>query len=241
MPNLTIAFCVLLSPPPSSLLHPCPPSSTLPSLLFSCLPASTLCSPAHLFSHRLLLTHPIGYASLAPCDDFVLYQSVTCVLAQPLLPPCIHHVDPCAAAASTGRKAVWPRPCQPTERSTRLWWELLILQPPTQATQMSSCIQYTAKDCLFSSLCGYQPCSTVPDLCASHQLHLPVKALLRGWNCRQMCSHLGIWLLFSIVIRLAIVAEPLLGSVIICIRKSTLCHSIDKRSDQIIERWIHAN
>lgn len=140
MPNLTIAFCVLLSPPPSFLLHFCPPPSTLPSLIFSCLPASTLCSSAHLFSHWLLLTHSIGYACPAACDDFVLYQSVTCVLAQPLPLPCIHHVDPCAAAVSTGRKAVWPRLCRPTERSTRLWWELLILQPLTQAAQMSWCV-----------------------------------------------------------------------------------------------------
>lgn len=39
------------------------------------------------------------------CDDCVLYQSVTCVLAQPPPVPCTHRVDLCAAAALTDRRA----------------------------------------------------------------------------------------------------------------------------------------
>lgn len=40
-----------------------------------------------------------------PCDDCVLYQSVTCVLAQPPPVPCTRRGDPCAVAASTDRRA----------------------------------------------------------------------------------------------------------------------------------------
>lgn len=39
------------------------------------------------------------------CDDCVLYQSVTCVLAQPPPAPCTRSGVPCAAAAPTGRRA----------------------------------------------------------------------------------------------------------------------------------------
>lgn len=193
MPNLTIAFCVLLFLPPPHPLFCTSVHHHLPFLLDFLLPSCF--NSSHLFSHWLLLTHSIAYASLGPCDDFVLYQSVTCVLAQPPPLPCIHHVAPCAAAASTGRKAAWPRPCQPTARSSRLWWELLILQPLTQATQMiSRRLNYS----VYRSLCGHQSSSKVPDLCASYQLHLPRKAPLLDWNCRQMCSHLGAWQVFRI-------------------------------------------
>ena len=63
---------------------------------------------------------------LWPCDHCVLYQSVTCVLAQPLPLPCTHRADQCAAAALTDRRAAWPPLFQPMEPSTLQWWEHLL-------------------------------------------------------------------------------------------------------------------
>lgn len=102
----------LSSQKPLHFFHPSfslPPSFLLPStsplflpflnhsLLFAFV---LLCCPT-----RPLVTPPHWLCSPGPCDDCVLYQSVTCVLAQPLPARCTRRVVPCAAAAATGRRA----------------------------------------------------------------------------------------------------------------------------------------
>lgn len=75
--------------------------SLFPSTLFILSPFAFCCFAAQLgrLSRLPLVVLPWS------CDDCVLYQSVTCVLAQPLPVPCTHHVDPCAVAALTDRRA----------------------------------------------------------------------------------------------------------------------------------------
>lgn len=107
----------------------------LSSVSFSTiLPLSTLF--ILLSFHSLLLCCPAAQPGrlsrlplvvlLWPCDDCVLYQSITCVLAQPLPVPCTHRVDLCAVAALTDRRAAWPPLCRPMEPSTLRWWEYLV-------------------------------------------------------------------------------------------------------------------
>lgn len=103
-------FCVcFFSPYTNLLLRVLQLSSALPfspflscsCSLFIC-PFTLRCFAAHHGRlSRLLQSVVIPW----PCDDCVLYQSVTCVLAQPLPAPCTLHVDPCAVAALTVRRA----------------------------------------------------------------------------------------------------------------------------------------
>lgn len=105
-------FCVCSSPltlhkPPPAYLPTiiCPPIFCLSLLLslhslFIC-PFTLRCFAAH---HGRLSRLPLVVIPW-PCDDCVLYQSVPCVLAQPLPAPCTLHADPCAVAALTVRRA----------------------------------------------------------------------------------------------------------------------------------------
>lgn len=132
LPNLTNRFfCALI--PSQKILSCISFNHHLPSLPLSLplplsFPPLSLLSSVHslfcCFAAQLGRLSPLPLVVLPwPCDDCVLYQSVTCVLAQPLPVPCTHRVDPCAAAASTGRRAAWPPLCRPTELSTLQWWE----------------------------------------------------------------------------------------------------------------------
>lgn len=136
LPNLTNRFfCALI---PSQKSSPaflstiiCPPFLSLSLTLPLSFPPLSLFSLVHSLFCCFAAQHgrlsPLPLVVLPwPCDDCVLYQSVTCVLAQPLPVPCTHRVDPCAAAASTGRRAAWPPLCRPTELSTLQWWEHLL-------------------------------------------------------------------------------------------------------------------
>lgn len=130
---LTNRFSLCSCPLNKTLFHFFQTSSALPSSLLSpstpfslySLHLSFLCCFAvqrDRFSRLPLAVLPW------PCDDCVLYQSVTCVLAQPLPVPWTHRGGaPCAAAALTGRRAAWPPRCRPTEPSTLQWWEHLFM------------------------------------------------------------------------------------------------------------------
>lgn len=116
--SLTIRFffCVCFSP----LTKPLPlPYCQLPLLPNSSPPEPRppFCFPSsffRLFIHHCCFAAQLGptfsasprlHSHSGPCDDCVLYQSVTCVLAQPPPVPCTRRADPCAAAASTDRRA----------------------------------------------------------------------------------------------------------------------------------------
>lgn len=105
-------------------------NSHLPSLFLSCFPSLFFFCPFIFccFAARLGCLSRLPLVVLPwPCDDCALYQSVTCVLAQPLPVPYIHRVDLCAAAVLTDRRAAWLPLCRPTEHLTLLWWDHLLM------------------------------------------------------------------------------------------------------------------